>query len=446
MAPSTHSRFSASASAGLLACPARYALTLKLEQETGGARQSTIFSAEGTLAHALAETAIMSDCELTDFLGREMTADGFTFSVTDDMIADIQTYVDYVRGLKALGYEVLLEQVVSPSTLWEGLAPLPEPLDLFGTSDVVAYHRDTKDLRIVDLKFGRGVSVEAEGNSQLRYYAAGALGAAQTLFGQLGPNGTVPVKIKTVTVTIVQPRAYHPKGPVRWADHTADEITQWARTTLYEGVVRAMTDNGQTICAGPQCRFCPVAPHCAGPAQFSFQTAQAAFMVTPPTNLPASTPSHMALPQVSLSDAALGDLMNKIEIIGPWIESVRSLALQRLEAGQPVEGWKLVPKRASRKWADEDAQSQIETLASDPKVTDEMLDAITEVKLLSPAQAEKKLGKKQFDAAVAAHVVKTSSGMTLAPEVDPRSVVARRSAQEAFGITAGGTTASRNHP
>lgn len=175
-------------------------------------------------------------------------------------------------------------------------------------------------------------------------------------------------------------------------------------------------------------------------------TARAAFLAAPATNLPASAPAHAALPQVSISDEALGDLLNRIEIIGPWIESVKRLAQERLEANVPVPGWKLVPKRATRKWADADEGADaVLTAMLQAGVPPSVVQAVEKVDVLSPAQAEKKLGKRVYEDHVAPHVVKVSSGLTLAPEIDPRSVAARRTAQEAFGLPAGPSNIAATH-
>ena len=421
MSPTAHSSFSASASSRLLACPGSYALAVAVDD---GKRRSSIFSAEGTLAHSLSEAALHAGVDPSSFVGDTRTADGFAFDIDDEMADAVRTYVDYVRGLKVMGYTVQLEVRVSPSGLWDGLTPLP--ISLFGTSDVIAYNPLTRDLRIVDLKFGKGVAVEAKDNSQFLYYAGGALADLRSR----------KFVVETVTTTVVQPRAYHPEGPIRWHTYTAAEVVEWARTTLYNGVKLALEDDGKTTFAGKHCRFCPVAPHCKTLKDHSLNTARAAFLAAPAQNLPASAPAHAILPQVTLSDEALGDLLNRIEIIGPWVEAVKRLAQERLDAGTTVPGWKLVPKRPMRRWSDED-QDALMSLMDNAGVD---VDAISARSLLSPAQAEKKLGKRRYEAEVAPYVIKVSSGLTLAPEVDPRSVAARRTAQEAFGLPAPSTT------
>jgi len=402
-----------------------------------GSRRSSIFSAEGTLAHSLSEACLHTGIDPSAFLGETRTADGFSFTVDEDMVENVRAFVDHVRGLQTMGYVVMLETRVDPTNQWGGLTPLS--VYLFGTADVLAYNTRTKSLRVVDLKFGRGVVVEPEGNTQGLYYGAGAM--SETVLKALCKlNGVAFGGVDTVTITIIQPRAYHPKGPVRAHTYTAAEVRTWAREVLYPGVIKALSDNGQTLFAGSHCRFCPLSAVCVTLADMSLNTAKAAFLAAPAVNLPASAPPHALLPQITLSDDALGDLLNKIEIIGPWIKSVEALAQQRLDAGQTVPGWKLVPTRPTRKWAEEDQEALIAALDAD--LTKEGLDVATilTTKILTPAQAEKKLGKRAFDLIVSPHVVKVSSGKNLAPELDPRSAVARQSARDAFGITGGAST------
>ena len=65
--------------------------------------------------------------------------------------------------------------------------------DGFGTGDAIIAADGT--LHITDFKFGTGVPVSAEGNSQMRLYALGAL----EMFGDL-------YDIDAVAMTIYQPR------------------------------------------------------------------------------------------------------------------------------------------------------------------------------------------------------------------------------------------------
>ena len=64
---------------------------------------------------------------------------------------------------------------------------------MFGTADFVAYSKKRHELSIVDFKYGKGVWVAAEDNTQLKYYALGAA---------LSINDPV----STISMTICQPR------------------------------------------------------------------------------------------------------------------------------------------------------------------------------------------------------------------------------------------------
>lgn len=427
MAPTTHSTFSASSSARLLACPGSFELGQQLDD---GTRKSNIYSAEGTLAHAISEACIFTGKSPFDFLGQTRSADGFDFTIDDDFAEAALQYVDFVNGLRAMGYLVALETVVSPTAQFDGLPDLG--IALFGTADCIAYHPVNKHLVIGDLKFGAGVAVEALDNPQLHYYAAGAMGA-DVLKAICAKHGATYRGVDKVNITIVQPRAFHRDGAIRTHQTTPQAIRHWARSTLYHGIRTAMNDKGQTLSAGKHCRFCPVLPHCKKPKELSLSVATQAFLGAPIENIPdtSDTASPLAQHPLELTDDALSDILDKIEIIGPWLNAIKQLAQDRITQGRAVTGWKLVPKRALRKFADDDLdynRQAMELAGLDP-------DDFLALKLLTPAQIEKKVGKALYDAHVAPLVVKTSSGNTLAPEGDPRArIAARRSAAEAFGL------------
>ena len=101
-------------------------------------------------------------------------------------------------------------------------------------------------------------------------------------------------------------------------------------------------------------------------------------------------------------------------------------AHQEALAGRSPTGWKLVAKRAMRKWKSED-----EVAASLSLTFDLEDDQIFDKKLRSPAQVEKLLPKdKRAD--MDAFVTKESSGLVLVAESDPRQP-AKPDAAEEFG-------------
>jgi hypothetical protein len=425
MPPSSHSSFSASSAYRLLACPGSYELGQRLDD---GTRRSTIYSAEGTLAHAIAEACIYSGRQPIDFLGQTRTADGFEFTIDDGFVEAVEAYVGYVRGLLAMGYVVALETRVSPTVHWDGMKPLP--LDLFGTADCIGYHPKLRRLAIGDLKFGAGVAVDVQDNPQLLYYGSGAC-HPDVLSAICAARGVEFNGVDEVSITVIQPRAFHRDGPIRQQKFKPSDVRHWARTTLYPGVVTAINDGGKTLSAGKHCRFCPVLPHCKKPKDLALSVATSAFLNTPIENIPDGTVQGAKLPEGALSNDDLGDILDRIEIIQPWLAAIKALAEDRIKQGQTVPGYKLVPKRALRRFVDDDADvvKYLEAQGFD-------LDDVTVVKPLTPAQLERKVGKRRYAADIAGIVVRASSGNTIAAEGDPRTrVAARRTAAEAFQIT-----------
>src|SRR3546814_20089413 len=86
---------------------------------------------------------------------------------------------------------------------------------LFWTCDAVLYRPATGELRVYDLKYGSGVPVEVERNSQELYYG---LGTPMAEPGRL---------VNTVEIVIVQPRAPPRAGPGRRWENTGSATLEW---------------------------------------------------------------------------------------------------------------------------------------------------------------------------------------------------------------------------
>jgi hypothetical protein len=112
----------------------------------------------------------------------------------------------------------------------------------------------------------------------------------------------------------------------------------------------------------------------------------------------------------ALDKAQISIYLQQADMLDGWIADLRELAQRALDNGQVIPGYKLVAKRGTRKWLDEDKAraALIEAGLKDPDVTT----------LVSPAVAEKKL-KRLPDGLT----VSVSSGNTMAPDSDPRPAV-----------------------
>jgi hypothetical protein len=115
-------------------------------------------------------------------------------------------------------------------------------------------------------------------------------------------------------------------------------------------------------------------------------------------------PSSLTIPQiVRVLDAA--------DMIGNWLNAVRAHAQEQAEMGVEITDgnstYVLTPKRATRKWKDEDPVMDL-ALATGRETSD----FYQEPKLMSPAQVEKLLGKKGYEG-VKDLVTQESSGLNL---------------------------------
>jgi len=125
----------------------------------------------------------------------------------------------------------------------------------------------------------------------------------------------------------------------------------------------------------------------------------------------------------SLSNDYIAELLDKADVIETWLKAVRAYAQELIEAGDTVPGWKLVPKRGTRKWKDERIVKQ--------RLASEGLSGFVTEDLLSPSQVEK-LAKKQglqfdlFDL-----ITSESTGVNLTRETD-KQVSATASAKLDF--------------
>ena len=354
-----------------MSCPGSVRLSAGIE-----VRAST-YAEEGAAAHMLAKICLDEGVDAPALIGRKVNG-----HVVDAEMADaVQVYLDAVRAELEPGDLLLVEQHFS-------LDRLHPPGEMFGTADAVIYKPALRRLVVFDLKYGAGVPVEALGNAQARYYG---LGACMALADR---------PVSEVEIVIVQPRAPHPAGPIRRETISAFELVEWS-ADLLEAAERTLDPNAPLV-PGAWCRFCPAAGICPALREQALATAQVEFAAAP---LP-SPPTPASLPAEEV-----GRLLVAAELAELWIRALRAHAHAELEAGRIIPGWRLVPKRPTRRWRDEE-QTVVELHALGlPE------DELIARKLKSPAQVEKLVGSSR-KREIADLVVAESDGTTLARQTD----------------------------
>jgi hypothetical protein len=257
--------------------------------------------------------------------------------------------------------------------------------DTFGTVDV-AIAEEFGELDVIDFKYGAGIPVDPEENPQLIYYA-------------LGIAHLYDFNFKHVNLIIVQPRTPHSGGIFKTWRISIEDLIMW-RERFESGIQRA-TALAPKLSAGDWCKFCPAASICPEISQNVLKQAQIDF--EPELGIVELPPTH------ELSNERLGITLEAVERLETWIGALRAHAFEAMKRGEIVPGWKLVPRRATRKWENPEKVEKEAKKKFGLKAF--------ETSLLSPAQFEKKVDK----AFVEKYCVSVSSGVTLAHESDKRS-------------------------
>lgn len=321
-----HALLAPSAAEQWLNCPASVRLSRDLPEE-----ESSAYAKEGSYAHSVAE----------DFLRFGKTDK----EVSDEMLEHVMVYVDYAASLVGFDSEYGVESK-GPCSFKSSVAKY-----LFGTADFWALSGDT--LTIVDFKYGQGVKVQAEENSQLKLYALSVLLKLKN-----------PSVIEKVRLVIIQPRT--PIGaPIEEWDTTPKDLLVWDEKTVSPCAEAALHVAAEPK-AGPWCRWCKA----SGTTCFT-----GAGDVTPMVVAPLDLEKAVKVLEVA-------DTFNRVN------KAAYSMLLAELERGVSVPGVKLVRGRAGvRKWLDADkAQAELVKALGDG--------AFKPRELVSVAQAEKSIGGK----------------------------------------------------
>lgn len=377
-----HATWSASATARNWNCAG--ALALAIRKQTPD--KENYAAAWGTACHQVAEKCLRANTDATAYVDTVEKTKEHEIEVDEELAVTAQVYVDYVRTALKTDPAATL-QIEQHFTL----ADLKPPFDAGGTGDAVIYYPASKTLEIVDLKGGRGVIVEVEGNKQLRTYALGAM---------MANPGLAVEKVKS---TVVQPRANHKDGIVRsetlhvadlmeWTTdlvaamrRSADALTDLAYSERGQAMTRAQW-NATYLKAGDHCKFCPVAATCPALEQRALDAAGVFF-------------DDLDTPQISnsfqpdaMTPEKLSQTLDMLDMIQEWMDAVRAYAHQQAELGVVIPEYQLVDKIGHRKFIEKDEEKLLEALFVEADLTAE---EATVRKLKSPAQVEKVLGAKR---------------------------------------------------
>ena len=345
-----------------------------VKAEQGFKDQSSPFALEGTRAHELSELALFKDKEPQHWIGKPLVENS-DFIVDEEMANYVQVYTDYCRAISKGADEVFIEQRVSYND-W-----VPEG---FGTNDFGALFLKDKRIKIADLKYGKGVQVDAENNPQAMLYGLGTYAEFSWISD-----------FDWVDIAIIQPRLDHIS---EWSISVKD-LLKWAEWVSQRAEI-ALSEDAERVPGEKQCRFCKAKGTCPALMKYTEDIIMAEF----------DDLDDMPSPD-TLTQEQLRKVLEHKGLIEGWLSSVETVVRERLEAGEDFAGFKIVEGRSLRRWGDE-AQAEA-------KLIDLLGDKLHTKKIISPAQAEKVL-KKDQRAVLDDLVVKPAGKPTLAPESDKR--------------------------
>lgn len=305
-----HALLSASASSRWLNCTPSARLEEQFPEST------STYAEEGTLAHEIAELKLrkyyIEPINQRTFNSR-LNAMKKHALFQEEMLKYTDAYLEYLQsitiGMKSAPYVVVEKRIDYSAYVPEG----------FGTVDCLIISNDT--LYVNDFKYGKGIQVSAENNSQMKLYALGAVLEYSFLY-----------PIKSIKLAIIQPRLAN----ISEFELTVDELLAWGE--VIKPLAQQAFNGEGDFAPGEHCKFCRVKAQCR--ARADQYTALDDFKrMKPPL----------------LSNEEVGQILTKAQHIESWVKALKDYALTESLKGVEITGWKAVEGRSSRSFTDIEA-------------------------------------------------------------------------------------------
>lgn len=358
-----HAKLSPSSSARWLSCTASVKASERYENKSNAA------SSWGTACHALGELSLKG--EPAPLIGAYSEG----VEIDKEMVDTAEEYADYCRSLMTPESVVLIEERFDLSFI----AP-----NTFGTGDCTILNGD--HLHIIDLKTGHNI-VDAEENTQLMLYALGAINELEDLYD-----------VDKITLHIAQGRANHYST---W-DTDIHRLAAFA-TYAFGQADDIINDNIEFSPNAKACKWCPHQADCEALKEHvdAMVTGEFDDIEELEGNADKVSTEHMK------------KILDNADLIIGFVNAVKEVALERMEAGEKIEGYKIVESKTNRKWRDED---EVAKYLNRKIKADELY-----VKKLIPMT--KILKMRPNDKKLEAMLVKPEGKPTLAPESDKRPAI-----------------------
>jgi len=209
-------------------------------------------------------------------------------------------------------------------------------------------------LYIEDLKYGYGI-VEVKENWQLLGYAIGEVIRQNRSF-------------KKIVLKVQQPRPHHEDGPAREWEITYEQLLEYKEQI--EARMDRIAKGYSELVTSSKCKYCPAtAEACTAFNRAVFHGVDHVL-------------SHAQQDSISEKEISFQlDILDRVnEVLKIKYDSLKQLAVVRLQNGKIIPNYMTEESFGDRKWKKEVSPAVIETMTGKK---------ITEIVMLSPAKAEK---------------------------------------------------------
>lgn len=384
-----HARLSASSAHRWMVCPP----IIALEELSGVSDRGSSYALEGTSAHTLAEL------KLREYLSKGKAKKAVQGEI-EAFREDTSWYDQEMEGATDQFRDTVIEIYNSHPTLAQIELEQRVRFDKwvpggFGTGDVIITSPGA--IEIVDLKYGKGVKVEAYQNPQLMLYALGAFDAYDWLYD-----------FETITMTIVQPRLDH----VDSFTVTRGELLYWANNYVAPRAALADQGIGEWNITEDVMRFSKV----RGRLRPQYDKNKAFIQDY----------EYGEGALLKLED--LSAILKEADQIKRWLSDVEGYALQSLLDGKEIPGFKVVAGRSNRKIVD--PEGLVARLKAEGFKDSQLYKA---PQLESLGALEKLVGKSEFESLASEYMIKPEGKPTVVPTSDKRPALnSETSAQADF--------------
>lgn len=376
-----HAKLSASGSEKWMTCTP----SARLEEQFPD--EGSAFAREGTFAHELFELAMLV---ATKQIGADKAKTRLAEIRSNPLWSqDLEDHVRAASDFTRERIDAAKARCKDPVFMVEQRLDFSEWVpEGFGTGDFVIITDGL--IEVLDLKFGKGIRVDGENNSQMRLYGLGAYNELSMLYN-----------ITDVRMTVLQPRLdNYSSEQLPIAD-----LLEWAANKVVPAAKLAWEGEGLFV-PGDHCNscFCKARFQCKARGDAALALAKEEFALVQPE---------------LLSEDQVRAVLEKGDQLAKWISDVQSYALEQAEKqGKNWPGFKLVEGRSNRKYSDQEAVAAALLAAKVPE------SVIYERSLLGITAMEKAIGKKVFAEVLNEFIVKPSGKPTLVPEGDKRPALA----------------------